>query len=245
MVGAQGLIGIASIMVGRNPMAKNNQEKNSRKHPSPVLPTRENVISGSYIDFEGFAANEHQTSPSPVLLGIFNRNGKGTFEQIVFTKAFRWAAEDAGVEHPITFCPERVAFLRELVSEVRKAMPLYAYSEHELKVIQRETAVDMTPRFKNVRSIAQRWLNQRKDEHSHPASYALRDVATVMQVEMAGKLKRGGVTDRLRRVREYSKSMKKWQAAPGTVREIWCELLKHNRSDVMGIWEIMNYMRPD
>lgn len=198
------------------------------------------IRSGCYIDFEGFAGNEHQSSPPPVLIGILR---DGQFRQVVFTKQYRWAAEESGVEHEVEFCSDRAAFLKELVATVKGSSPLFAYSEHERTVIENQVGHKITKRYRNVRSIASRWFNQQRDGHPKPETNALRDVAETLEIPMIRKLKVGGVTERLRKVSSHSSSEKKWTEAPKSIRAAWREVLEHNRCDVEATFEIMKRLR--
>jgi hypothetical protein len=208
--------------------------------PSSELPSRRQILNGFYIDFEGFARSEHRASPPPVLIGVYR---DGHFRQVVFTRAYRWAAEDPGVEHDVSFCENRDAFLKELVGSVRIKRPLFAFSEHELRVIKGHLGYGITKRYRNVRSIAKRWLNQRVDRYPSPEAFALRDIVRSMGITLECRLPEGGVTSRLRAVREHGSSKRRWAAAPERVRRKWRQVLTHNRSDVLGIRDMMLRMR--
>ena len=215
-------------------------------HPPNKLPAASRVAAGCYIDFEGFAANEHSASPPPVLVGLYRKNEEGTFQfqQVVFTKEYRWAAEAAGVEHEVLYCPDRLGFMKDLCDSLRGSKPLFAYSEYELRVIERQVGHRITKRYRNVRSIARRWLNQPDRGYPKPADNSLRSVAQVMGIPLEKKLERGGVTARLRAVREYSASRIRWESAPQKVKRQWREILMHNHWDVLATYQVMVHMRP-
>ena len=84
--------------------------------------------------------------------------------------------------------------------------PLFAFSEHELKVIEKRVGHKITKRYRNVRTIAKRWLSKRKGDHPQPKALCLRDIASAMGIDLESKLPEGGVTKRLREVRDYSSS---------------------------------------
>ena len=149
------------------------------------------IRSGCYIDFEGFAGNEHQSSPSPVLIGILR---DGQFRQVVFTNQYRRAAEESGVDRKVRFCSDRAAFLKELVANAKASTPILAHSEHELTVIESQLGHKITKRYRNVRSIATKWFNKQRDGHAKPETNALRDVAETLEIPMPGELKKGGAS---------------------------------------------------
>ena len=98
-------------------------------------------------------------------------------------------------------------------------------------------------RYRNVKLIAERWC-KKKIPKQLPDDWTLHDVAQSMELDVTAKLPRGGVTSRLRLVKEYSGSKRRWQAAPAKVRKAWREVLQHNLADVKLIVEMMNRMRP-
>ena len=219
---------------------RNSKKRRRSKHPSSSLPLKQKISSGCFIDFEGFGRNEYRTSPPPVLIGMY-RNDK--FEQVVFTAAYSWAAKDSGVAHTVSFCEGRDAFLKGLADSAGVSKPLFAYSEHELRVIEKCVRHKITKRYRNVRSISARWLNRQGDAYPTPQTLALVDVSESMGISLRFKLPEGGVTSRLREVRAWSSSQTKWAEAPREIREMWREILNHNRSDVLGIRDMMFYMR--
>jgi hypothetical protein len=206
--------------------------------------SNEIVRNGCYIDFEGFAGHKNRRLRPPILLGIYNRDGNQHFRQVVFNKDFRWAAEAPGDEQSIDFCNDRDAFLKHLMKKsIRKKKPLFAFTEHELKVINKHLQQNIVRRFRNVRSITQRWFNSRGDGSITPPSWDLAEAAKTTGITLSSKLAIGGVTSRFREVREYSCSKRKWATAPRAIRKKWREILKHNKSDVMSIYEMMMVMR--
>lgn len=219
---------------------RNNKKKRRSKHPSSRVPAGRQILAGCYIDFEGFAGNEHRTSPPPVLIGMYRG---GEFKQIVFTACYRWAAEDPGVDHDVSLRLDRDAFIEELVDSAGMNKPLFAYSEYELRVIEKCVGHRITRRYRNVRSIAKTWLNKQAGRYPTPTTFALVDVAESMGIALNLKLPEGGVTSRLREVRDFSSSSKRWSSAPAKIRNKWREVLEHNRSDVTAIREMMMHMR--
>ena len=216
---------------------------------------RSKIANGVYIDFEGFA-NPHQRFPPPVLLGLHcAREGKSFdegFHQVVYTKAFRWAAEDAGVPHQVAYCEDREGFLRNLVEQSGKSKPLFAFTEHEFGFLEELMGGIVRRRYRNVRLIAKRWCNREVAKGKceaqfldvKPIDWSLREIAEAMGFPLTGKLPRGGVTERLRQVKEHSKSRARWESAPDSVHIAWNEILEHNREDVRLLYDIMNQIRP-
>lgn len=208
------------------------------------LPCQEEIYAGCYIDFEGFAPNEHQTSPPPVLIGIYREE---EFKQVVFTQAYRWAALDSGVTHLVEFEPDRNAFLKDLVSSTRKKRPMFAYSEHELNVIKKCIGYSIAERYRNVRGIAKKCFNKSPARFPGAQSienYSLSEVARILTIELKHKLPTGGVTERLRNVRTYSDSRRNWSSAPPDIRQQWREVLMHNREDTRCLFDILSKLKP-
>ena len=181
----------------------------------------------------------------PILIGIDNREESGNFVQVVFNEDYRWAAEDAGVSHEVVYERDREDFLSTLMSSTRRNRPFFAYSEHELTVLskilnRRPTAI--VPRYKNVRSIARRWLNERSATYEQPETHDFNSVAAALGITPSFQLPKGGMTARLRIVREHSGTKSGWKAAPKAARKAWKELLLYNQSDVMTMHKIMQHM---
>lgn len=203
------------------------------------------LAAGCYIDFEGFAPNEHQTSPPPVLIGIYREQA---FKQVVFTEAYRWAALDSGVTHPVEFEPDRNGFLKDLASSIRKTSPVFAYSEHELNVINKCIAYTITKRYQNVRKIAKKCFNKSPERFPGARSiekHSLSEVARFLNIKLKHKLPVGGVTERLRVVRIYSSSKRKWSSAPVDIKQQWREVLMHNREDTQCLFDILTGLKSE
>ncbi len=95
-------------------------------------------------------------------MGIMGLEENGKFEQIVFTGAYRWAAELSGVDNEVHFIEDRRGYLENLIQKVSGGRKLFAYSEHEQLMIQAITERNLVKRYVNVRRVAKRWMNQRK-----------------------------------------------------------------------------------
>jgi len=165
--------------------------------------------------------------------------------QVVFTNEYRWAAEAPGVAHAVAYEPDRKGFLATLMSSTRTRRPFFAYSEHELKVLSKilkRSQPTIVPRYKNVRSIAKRWLNERSAIHGQLENHDLNSVAAAMDITPPLQFPKGGMTARLRMVRKHSSTKKGWNNAPTAVHTAWKELLFYNESDVMTMYKIMQLM---
>ena len=181
----------------------------------------------------------------PILIGIDNREESGNFVQVVFNEDYRWAAEDAGVSHEVVYERDRKQFLATLMSSTRRNRPFFAYSEHELTVLSKilkRRPTDIVRRYKNVRSIAKRWLNERTAIYEQPKTHDFNSVADALGITPPLQFPKGGMTARLRMVREHSGTKSGWKKAPRATRKAWKELLLYNRSDVMTMHEIMQHM---
>lgn len=214
-----------------------------KKKPSKRLPSMLQIDKGCYIDFEGFAGNEHQAYPPPILVGVWNQSEDGIFKQYVFTSAYRWAAEDSGIRHQVVFVEDRELFLRRLVESTKVSKPLFAFSEYERTVIKNVIGMSISKRYKNVRSITKAWYSRNQGDFSAPASWKLMEIARGLEIDTGRKLQKGGVTDRFRLVREFSKSKRCWATAPLSIKEKWRELLEHNKTDVMLCHQIATKLR--
>jgi hypothetical protein len=206
------------------------------------IPNKRKILAGCYIDFEGFAPNEHRATPPPVLIGIYR---EGEFKQVVFTGAYRWAASDQEFGN-VHYESDRKQYLKELADSTSKGKPLFAYSEHEKNVIEHQIGHQITARYKNVRKIAKSYFNRYPDRFPEAGSIAENSLSAVTQVlgfKLKHKLPRGGVTKRLRNVRQFSDSRKKWAAAPDGIKQQWREVLLHNREDAMCLFDILMALR--
>jgi hypothetical protein len=207
------------------------------------LPSSEMIDSGCYIDFEGFGRNEYQKSPSPILIGIFK---DGNFKQIVFTKEYRWAALDPNVKHLVEYIPNRSQYLSKLVNSIRVKAPLFAYSDYEKNVITNQIGYSIDKRYRNVLSIYKRFRNKKRGScplTSPNEKDTLIRTTKTLGISLPKKLGKNGVADRLREVRNYSRSRVSWASAPKEVRKKWAEILEHNRSDCICLYDILKKLR--
>ena len=142
--------------------------------------------------------------------------------------------------------PDRKGFLTRLMSSTRTTRPFFAYSEHELRVLSQilnRRQQSIVRRYKNVRSIARHWLGEHSDNYERPETHDLNSVAAAMGITPPLQFPKGGMTARLRMVREHSGTKRGWKEAPKQVRNAWKEVLLYNQSDVMTMHKIMQHMR--
>jgi hypothetical protein len=214
-----------------------------KKRANNNLPRIDIIDAGCYIDFEGFAGNEHQKFPPPILLGVFRG---GNFRQIVFTEKYRWAALDPGVSHLVEYRPDRSEYLSELAKSTSLNKPLFAFSEYEKNIIEFQAKHKITKRYKNVLGISKKRFNKQPEAFPNRSSNkpnTLMEITKTLGVSVPEKLAKGGVTIRLRDVRDYSHSRKAWAKAPFGIKKKWCEVLEHNRSDCECLYEILKVLR--
>lgn len=206
------------------------------------LPKRDIIDAGCYIDFEGFAGNEYQKFPQPILIGVFRGRN---FRQFVFTKRYRWAALDPDVSHLVEYRPDRAEYLSELAKSTSKAKPLFAFSEYEKNIIEFQCKHKITKRYKNVLGISKKRFNSRPEafpKRSSDNPNTLVEITKTLGISIPEKLAKGGVTSRLRDVRNYSYSRQKWAKAPAEIKKKWREVLEHNRSDCECLYEILKVL---
>ena len=196
------------------------------------------------------------------------------FRQFVFTEKFRYAGEDARADHLVEYLPDRDGFLEKLVEKSGFGNPVFAYSEYEFnqlthqlaKQFEKEGTEELASgsaeklelikqraearaskqlgrRYRNVKLIAARWCRNNIPDDL-PGEWSLHELAQAMGLSVTKKLPRGGVTSRLRLVKEYSGSKRRWEGAPSKARKAWLEVLQHNLADVKLIFEMMNRIRP-
>lgn len=113
------------------------------------------------------------------------------------------------------------------------------FSNPELDRAKARIIKKIGDRYRNVKRLAEAEINRRRSRSSaalpdvpEEIPNTLEGLAEALGISMQHKLPRGGVTSRLRQVKEYSKSQKAWEKAPKKVRKAWIEVLKHNKEDV-------------
>lgn len=208
------------------------------------IPSKDRIFKGTHIDFESFGSNQYSTHPPPVLIGLLK---EGVFKQVVFTQDYKWAAKDSGVGHDVEFFSDRNAFLLQMLKATSSVnRPLFAYSIHEQRVISKLLNQNIESRYRNVKRLAEIEINRRRsispDEFPNiPKKIPknLEGLAEALGIPMQDKLPINGITDRFRKVREYSSSRKAWEKAPREVQNAWKEVLMHNKEDVCILPQIL------
>lgn len=214
-----------------------------KKRANNNLPKRDIIDAGCYIDFEGFAGNKYQKFRPPILLGVFRG---GNFRQIVFTEKYRCAALDPGVSHLVEYCPDRAEYLSELAKSTSPNKPLFAFSEYEKDIIEFQAKHKITKRYRNVLGISKERFNKQPEafpKRSSDNPNTLVEITKTLGISAPEKLAEGGVTSRLKDVRNYSYSRQKWAEAPAEIKKKWREVLEHNRSDCECLYEILKVLR--
>ena len=214
-----------------------------KKRVNNNLPKREIIDAGCYIDFEGFAGNEHQKFPPPALIGVFR---DGNFKQVVFTEKYRWAALDPGVSHLVEYRPDRAEYLSELANSTSQNKPLFAFSYYEKNIIEFQVKHSIEKRYRNVLGISKKCFNSKPEafpERSSNKLNTLMGITKTLGVSIPEKLPKGGVTSRLRDVRDYSHTRQAWANAPAGIKKKWREVLEHNRSDCECLHEVLTALR--
>jgi hypothetical protein len=210
-------------------MAK--KEKKRRRKQGRYL-NRTQVEEGLYLDVEGYAPGKKSGPRPPVLCG-HQIGCDGPVIQTVFTRDFVAAAEASGLETST----DRKAFFLNLMKETQ-GRKLFAFSEHEQKVIKQATTYEYRKKYRNVHTVAKRWAKRQLHADS-TRDLALIDYLQMADIEVPADYGKGRVTDWLREVSVWSTSRKKWKAAPGSTRKAWENILAHNRFDVTSMAKLI------
>ena len=199
---------------------------------SKALPSKRAIEQGFYIDFEGFRGKEEyysSRSQPPLLIGIYTPVDKH-FRQVVFTKAYRFAAENSSTKYPVTYEKDRIGFLKQLVSESRRNRPLFAFTQHEYRTINDLLGTkSIEKRYRDVHKITKQYLKKQHPDIKRP--FTLLKVAKRLGLRTTDKVEDHSITRRLNKVSEYSCSGKKWKTAPKEIKVMWSEVLAHNKWD--------------
>jgi hypothetical protein len=89
-----------------------------------------------------------------VLCG-YRIGNEGPVKQVVFTRRYFAAAQASGLE---TYS-DRKQFFLDLMKETQ-GRKLFAFTEHELNVIQKETDEEYRKKYRNVHAFAKRWVKR-------------------------------------------------------------------------------------
>ncbi len=192
-------------------------------YKSKTLPGKRAIEQGFYIDFECFKGKK------PVLIGIYTPMDKH-FRQVVFTKAYRFAAEDMSTKYPVTYEKDRIGFLKHLVSESRRNRPLFAFTKHEYKIINKLLGTkSIEKRYRDVHKITKQYLKKQHADVKRP--FTLLKMARRLGLGTTNKVEDHSITKRLGKVSAYSCSRQKWNTAPKEIKAMWSEVLSHNKWD--------------
>ena len=202
-------------------------KKNKRRFPS-----LEKIENGVFLDFEGYGRNTHNT-PLPAMCG-YRVGGDGPVVQVVFSKNYSAAAQGSKLE----FC-ERGDFFKWFLNDLTKGRSLFAYSEHEEKMIRRISGRKKPlKKYENVLTITKKAL---RDMNMLPedCSNSLIEYCELTGITVPGEYGKGQVTAWLDSVKQYSTSRKKWASVTKEARRHWELLLNHNRFDVECMYELL------
>ena len=210
-----------------------------KAYRNDLLPSKKSIDEGIYIDFEGFAPHKKSGKKRPPsLIGIYRPAGD-CFRQIVFNTKLKRAAEDTDVGYPVIHNSEMGSVLGELVSEARKTRPLFAFSEHEFRVIDKAIGNkrSIKKRYRNVNLIAQKYFADNYSDEPVPCS--LVEVAERLKLDTTDKVKDHSITTCMRTVKDACETRKKWEDRDKETRDSWNILLKHNKWDCMIMYKAL------
>ncbi len=191
------------------------------------------VNNGLYFDFEGFGPNHNNPNPPPALCG-YRFGGNGKVQHTVLTHAFRWAAEcdDTG---QVTYCKDRQEYLRDLLDvQTRGGKKIFFFSQHEQNQFDQILGIQIRKRLIDLHKL----LKQHFPEVGRPRT--LVSYCEAAGIEVPEGYGKGKVTEKLRSVREFSGSRKKWASLKSNhrSRRAWKLLLEHNAFDVGCMYEL-------
>ena len=158
-------------------------------------------------------------------------------KQVEFSRSYHAAAEGSGIE----VCDDWAEFVTSLMEQAT-GRKLFAFSEHEQKLIHKATGFWYRKRYENVRCIANHW---RRRQHSAARVNTLVDFARLAKITVPANYGKGQVTEKLQTVREYSGSRRRWKTAPKAVRQSWDDLLAHNAFDVSVMYLLLCVIERD
>jgi len=210
-------------------MAK--KEKKRRRKQGRYL-NRTQVEEGLYLDVEGYAPGKKSGPRPPVLCG-HQIGSDGPVIQTVFTRDFVAAAEASGLETST----DRKAFFLNLMKETQ-GRKLFAFSEHEQKVIKQATTYEYRKKYRNVHVFAMRWM-KREFPGQSTRGLALVDYLHTADIKVPVDYGKDKVTEWLREVAQHSSSKTKWKKAPASARKAWENILAHNRFDVTSMAKLI------
>jgi hypothetical protein len=197
--------------------SKNNQKK---------APTLSEAVRAIYIDFEGF------TDRLPSFMGLqIDEN----FQQIVFDDSLTIAAQAKGLQiAAFEHCMESM-----IATSVRENRLIAAYSEHELRVIQKYAGLNISDRYLDARKVAKYWFRKCHADHHSPGT-GLKDFLRFINYERGAYLGERKSTKRIRAVATMLASKGSYSGLTTTVKAQWTKVLEHNKIDVQGMKSLMS-----
>ena len=207
--------------------------RKQRQHPLP-----KKIANGLFLNFEGFAPHSKQDIRAPAMCG-YRIGGEGEVTQVVFSRTLRAAGRASGIE----VCDDWKQFIKSLLKE-NAGRKIFAFSEHEQKVLKLATGHEIRRRYENLRKIAKRWRRIHMPELSADENTLL-DFLKAAGISIPKNYGKGQVTEKLRNVRKYSSSTEDWSAAPNEARRDWKNILKHNAFDVSSMFDLLSVIEHD
>ncbi|HAE11559.1 MAG TPA: hypothetical protein DCG39_07945 [Opitutae bacterium] len=185
------------------------------------------IEKGIYIDFEGFK------DKSPSILGLLYDN---QFEQIVLDADLEEAARHRGLLRMNL----ESAIRRVLEIAGGKRRKIFAFSEHERKVVLRHTNFQrsFSRRYRNVRIIAKSWINRNNPEN-RPEDWGLKSIMKYVGPQIPSPLEEHSPTYRLREVKAMLLKRKAYASLTKVKKNHWESLLAYNEWDCRALPKLL------
>ncbi|MDC0066869.1 hypothetical protein OAK16_04650 [Verrucomicrobia bacterium] len=217
-------------------MAKKSVKNKSSDKSDSRVPTQKQIEEGLYFDFEGFGNNEFRKNLPPVLCG-YRFGGYGPVSFAVFNEKFRWAAEsdEIGQIEFIGGGEKMKQFLIDLIDRrTRGGKKIFYYSSHEKDEFDRRLGIQIRKRLRDVRKIMKKSIPSLKHGERTLINYC-----SEVGIPVPTNYGKGKVTQKFRKVRDYSATKSAWGKAPSNIKRQWNLILEHNRFDVESMYELL------
>jgi hypothetical protein len=185
-----------------------------------------------YIDFEGLK------DQAPALLGVLvdNRLRQHVFDPVL-QKMNPGASARLRIDGVLT--SGRSGRLARTIGKLaarceREGRRICAFSDHDLKVIQRYVGTDVATVYVNARLVARRWINACHPD-ARPSSQRLRDYLALRVVRYHHPVPSGQAAKWIRQVKRTVGRLHASLAANARAAERWRMLLEYNAHDCIGL----------
>ena len=195
-----------------------------------LIPTPKEAERAIYIDFEGFM------NQKPSFAGIEIDN---EFNQIIFDHKLDLAGKAKGLR-TIEFNEYISSLVKQASVEDRM---IAAYSEHELRVIQEYTGLDISDRYLDARKLAKYWKS--RCHFDAKVGMGLKDFLMFIGYERPSYLGEQKSTKRIGAVTSMLATKGSYDALTTTVKAQWTKVLQHNRIDVQGMRALVYQARDE